>query len=155
MTTLRALERSHRALSPSNFARVSKCTMSHRLTATSGRAVAGDAALLGTAAHSLARVVPRVTPGAQIRVETVCIADRRFTVDARMRDSVQVALDWVASDLAGRQLLIEHQVKLPWGRITGWVDVATVDEPFVIADFKHGYAVVGGDAPQLGLYLSP
>jgi hypothetical protein len=65
---------------------------------------------------------------------------------------VQVALAWVRENLADRDLLVEHQVTLPWGRISGWLDLATPGPPWTIADLKTGWAVVREDSAQLGLY---
>ena len=151
-TVLRALERSHSDISPSNFGRVAACTASYRLAAAAGRTVSGEDALLGTAAHSVLEWCLRYTRPPE-QVEAVHVEGRRFTVDARMRASIEVPLAWVWEHLADRRLLIEHQIRLPWGKITGWLNVATADEPAVVADFKNGHSLVAADAEQLGLYL--
>jgi Protein of unknown function (DUF2800) len=153
MITIKALERTHSPLSPSSFERVSSCTMSHKLTADGfGRPVASEDAALGTAAHALFEWALR-TDGELEQVESITVEGRRFRVDDRMRAAVQVALDWIAANLAGRELLIEHQVTLPWGRVSGWLDVATADAPFIVVDFKHGFHTVDADTPQIGLYI--
>jgi hypothetical protein len=152
ITVLRALERSHSSISPSSFERVSACTMSHRLSEGRGPTVSGEDALLGTAAHTLLEWALKFGRPLN-QIESVFVEGRRFAVDARMRVSVGIAIDWVRKNLAGRPLILEHQVRLPWGRLSGWLDIATADEPFVAVDFKHGYQVVRADTPQLGLYL--
>jgi hypothetical protein len=151
-TVLKALERSHSAISPSSFERISNCGMSYRLSAGRGPTASGEDALLGTAAHALLEWSLKFDRAPE-QIESIVVEGRRFAVDARMRAAVQVAIDWTRENLAGRQLLLEHRVTLPWGRISGWLDVATADEPFVVADYKHGYQVVRADTPQLGLYL--
>ena len=153
MTVLKAVERPHTAISPSSFERVASCTMSHRLAVGKlGRPVASDDAALGTAAHTLLEWC-LTTGGDPEAVERIAVEGRSYRVDVRMRATVAVALDWVRERLAGRDVLVEYPISLPWGRVGGWLDVATADEPFIVADLKSGWGLVSADSAQLGLYL--
>jgi hypothetical protein len=149
---LQTTDRPHSAISPSSFGRTAACTASYQLTRSGAQRVAGPDALLGTAAHAVLEWCLR-SGRAPAAIEAVRVGDERIAVDDEMRAAVGAALDWVTENLRGRELLVEHQVALPWGRISGYLDVATADEPFVAVDFKFGYQTVAADTPQLGLYL--
>jgi hypothetical protein len=153
---LEVVERPHSAISPSGYERVHHCTASHQLVqASRGRGVlraAGEAALDGTAAHALFEHGYRYEVALD-QIEAVRVAGVPVAVTERIRESAQFALDWVGREFAGRPLLIEHRVTLPWGRVAGWIDVATADRPWTVADLKSGYAIVPASSPQLGLYL--
>jgi hypothetical protein len=154
--TLQVAERPHSAISPSSFERISRCTKSHELTLTSRRAgtmrVAGEAATQGTAAHALLEHALRHGIGPD-EIEAVRVDGVTVPVTEGMRGAVEVGIDWVRQELAGRELLLEVQTTLPWGKVAGWPDVATADAPWVVGDLKYGYSVVPADSPQLGLYL--
>ncbi len=157
MTTpliLTVTERAHSPLSPSSFERISACTKSYQLTAAAPpgrRRVAGPDAIAGTAAHRLLEHALR--GGRPADVEAVRVEGQRIEVDEPMRDAVETALAWCRANLAGRRILVEHPVRLPWGKVAGWLDLATADAPWIVVDFKFGYGVVPADTPQLGLYL--
>jgi hypothetical protein len=106
-TVLRTFPREHSAISPSSFARIEKCTMSHKLTAGRGPTVSSDAALRGTAAHALFEWGLR-HKGELDPIESVAVEGRTVRVDDRMRVACASAVDWVRTHLHGRPLLIEH-----------------------------------------------
>ena len=68
--------------------------MSHQLSAAAGRSVSGEAALVGTAAHSVLEWCLRHERSPD-QIESVFVEGQRIGVDARMRAAVQVALDWI------------------------------------------------------------
>jgi hypothetical protein len=148
---LEVVERPHASLSPSSFERVRACTKSYQFAQSGIRRVYTDDARIGTAAHALLEHCLRTrarTP--DLAIEAVRVDGVTVPVDDKMRAGVQVALDWIGSNLA-RRLLIEHQVALPGGY--GWLDVASAEPPWVALDFKNGFGLVGADTPQIGLYL--
>jgi hypothetical protein len=143
-------ERPHAPLSPSSFDRISRCTKSFQLARTG--CTVGQDALVGTAAHAVLEAALRgqATPA---RVEVVVVDGTETAVTDEMRGAVQVTLDYVAEHLHGREILVEHQVTLPWGRVFGYLDIATATPPWGVIDFRHGFNAVAASAPQLGLYL--
>jgi hypothetical protein len=155
MIELTVEPRPHAARSPSMLERVMRCTMSDRLSRVGSggaRPVARESAIEGTTAHALleSALLGRTTPD---EVGAVWVEGERITVDKRMREAVRVALDWIWRELAGRELLIEPRLSLPYGNIYGYGDVCTAGPPWVICDFKYGFNVVPADTVQIGLYL--
>ena len=92
--------RAQHDLARASFERVAACTMSHQLSAAAGRSVSGEAALAGTAAHSVLEWCLRYGRSPD-QIEAVFVEGQRFGVDARMRAAVQFALDWVGRTSPG------------------------------------------------------
>jgi hypothetical protein len=151
MRVLTVHERPHSVISPSSFARVAACTKSYWHAQQGCNRVAGGAATVGTAVHAVFEASLR-GQAAFDEVEVVDVGGTEVLIDDDMRSAVRVALDWVEGNLANRELLVEHEVKLPWGQIRGYIDLATTDAPFVVADLKYGFNEVPANSAQLGLY---
>ena len=153
-TILRAFEREHSAISPSELRAGERLHDVAPLRPRAGRSVSGEAAL---ARHRGAQPCWSGACGTSARPSRSRRCSSRASGSASTPGcaaAVQVALDWIRTNLAGRQLILEHQVRLPWGRISGWLDVATADEPFVARRFQVRLrAWSSADTPQLGLYL--
>jgi hypothetical protein len=47
--------------------------------------------------------------------------------------------------------VIERLLRLPWGRLFGYADLITVDEPLTVLDLKFGWWPVAASATQLGI----
>ena len=158
LRVLRADERPHSTpFSPSSFTRAAACTKSVELTQAAARAgrpprAAGIDALFGSATHELLAWCLR-TGYPPTRVGGVAISGEKVPVTDAMREMVQLVLDYVAEHLAGRQLLIEHRVDLPWSRIWGFIDIATAEAPWVVLDLKTGFHPVAPASDQIGLYI--
>jgi hypothetical protein len=149
--------RPHAPLSPSAIGRFLACGMSWQLTRELARqgarpVAARDSAIEGTAVHAVLEAVLKghVT---LVSVERVHVEGTPVTVTERMREAVRVALDWIAANLAGRELRIEPRLTLPWGGIYGYADLCTAGPPWTLVDFKYGFYPVPAHSPQLAAYL--
>ena len=159
LAILRADERPHSTpVSPSTFLRAEACTKSVELTRSAARAgrpprTVGFDALFGIVTHEVLAWCLR-TGQPPAKVGAVVIAHEEIPVTDSMRDMVQLVLDEVSRRLAGRKLLIEARVNLPWSAIWGFVDVATAEPPLTVIDLKTGFHPVSSASEQLGLYLA-
>jgi hypothetical protein len=156
--TLRADERPHSTpFSPSSFTRAEACTKSVELARTAARSgcpprTVGIDAVFGSVTHEVLAWCAR-TGYSPTKVGAVAIRGEEVPVTDAMRGMVQMTLDEVARRLPSRKLLIEARVALPWGRIWGFVDLATAEPPLTVIDLKTGFHPVSPASDQLGLYL--
>jgi Protein of unknown function (DUF2800) len=149
--TIAVTERPHSAISPSSFDRIAACTKSYWHAQRGCNRVAGDAAIVGTAAHAVLEAVLRGQAALE-EIGAVKVDGIEVPVDDEMRTAVRFALNWINQHRTGRELLVEHQIRLPWGQIRGYIDLATADAPYTVVDYKHGFNEVPANSAQLGLY---
>ena len=137
--------------------RAEACTKSIELMRSAAHAhapqrAASFDALFGTVAHEV--LACACAWSAPARATAVILEGEQVPVTDTMRAMVQMALDETARRLPGRKLLIEARIDLPWGRIWGFVDVATVDLPLTLLDLKTGFHQVAPTSDQVGSICS-
>lgn len=158
--TLAVIERPHAKISPSSFERVEKCSQSVRLSEHSPPRLAGPEAQAGTAAHHLLETCLKegLDTFELSDITTLQVDGHEVEVDDEMLDAVQLALDWVRANMPA-PLAIEKKVRFPFAdpylgsEMFGWIDIGTSAPPWIVADAKFGFNLVGADSIQLALYL--
>jgi hypothetical protein len=109
------------------------------------------AAAPGTAQHEAFGVCwHRESDPAEI--PAVWIDGTRVELTAAEHESIRFALAWCRPRFTGRKVVIEKLLRSPWGRLFGYADLVTLDEPLTVLDLKFGWWPVQASSVQLGLY---
>jgi hypothetical protein len=88
---------------------------------------------------------------APTEIPAVWIGGERAALTPQEHEAIAFALAWCRPRFAGRKVVIERLLRLPWGRLFGYADLITVDEPLTVLDLKFGWWPVAASATHLGI----
>jgi hypothetical protein len=153
MIELRVVDRPHAfPFSPSGADMALACTKHVQFVAEGARQLTPHrAAAPGTAQHEAFGVCWHrgIEP---TEIPAVWVDGTRVVLTPEDHEAIAFALAWCRPRFAGRKVAIEHLLRLPWGKLFGYADLVTLDEPLTVLDLKFGWWPIQANSVQIALY---
>jgi len=148
----RVADRPHaRPFSPSSADIALNCTKHVEFILAGAQRAAHNSAAPGTAQHEAFRTCWHhgIEPS---EISAVWVDGGRISLGKEDHEAIAFALAWCRPRFAGRNVVIERLLRLPWGGLFGHADLVTLDAPLAVLDLKFGWWPIPADAVQLGIY---